>query len=166
MRMLWLLILLPISAFSLFPQIKVSYFKPTLPTNKDFLKISTAEYQIEALYHIKNGLNVFAHGGYINSLKKNSIRLYPMTVGLKYVKPVARLVSLYGYAGPRLFYYQQSGVNGFNRSKINGAVGVGMLTFMSKHWCLDSFGEWSRKTVVAGSLFGGWSVGSGFAYIF
>lgn len=166
MRFLLLLLLLPLSALAGAPQFKISYYKPTLPTNKDFLKISTAEYQIEAMYNLSGGINAFANAGFLNHLKERDIRVYPATIGFKYVTPVARLISAYGYMGPRVYYFQKAGEKGFNRARFSGAVGGGLLSFMTKRLCLDSFAEWAKSSKVSGVTFGGWNIGTGFAYIF
>jgi len=166
MRFFLAFLLLPLSAVAYMPQFKVSYFKPTLPTSKDFLKISTAEYQVEALFNISGGINAFGSVGMLNNVGGQDGRVFPVTFGAKYVKPMARMVSAYGYAGPRAYYFQLPGEKKYNRAKFSGVVGAGILSFMTKRLCIDSFAEWSSPSKVTGAEFGGWNVGTGFSYIF
>ncbi len=151
---------LPSLFFGLLPTIKVSYFKPTLPTSGEFFTIRSAEYQVEGIYQLYKGWNLFMSGALRTDYGSEHLRVFPVTGGVKYIQPVTGSVALYGYTGPRVFYQEKK--DGYERTPFTGVVGSGFTTRLSKHFGLDTFGEWTKPI----NDVGGWNVGTGVSFIF
>jgi len=180
-------------------EFRVSYFRPVSSEFRETFHDGGAGYQLTSTLPIYCGpkawgrginlwtaLDYFSKKGHSIGLDDGtSIRIVPLTLGLKYFFPsVGCRVPVNFYAGAGMKYYFVHTHNdsdlvqkNINRNGMGGIVEAGFIAPIAHHFLLDLFVSYSMKTFGAtstsipsvegtGMKVGGLNVGAGIGYQF
>jgi hypothetical protein len=144
--------------------------------------------QLSASYPVWRWLDIYGsveyfrkHGRSLGGNQETSIWEIPLSLGLKPIITINRVVQYYIALGPRYFFVRQHNKSDFvdqhvSQSGFGGFVNTGFNFFPRPHFCIDVFGEYSygrlhfhshEPFVYARTIqIGGFAFGGGLGYSF
>jgi outer membrane protein W len=166
---------------------RFSYFRPTSHLLREIYGNGGINYEITATVPVWKNLNIWVAADYfsedgrsLGGHQKTRLRIVPLTLGLKYFFD-ANKFSPYAGLGMRYFFVHVHNDSSFvnreiSRSGMGGVAEIGTLYWLSKHFLLDIFTNYSFKELHAhtsrsgvethGQQVGGWNFGGGVGYKF
>ena len=153
---------------------RASYFYPTAKEFRNIYHNAGVDYQLTGSFPVYYGNDVWLQGldvwaavdyfhktGHTTGLHdKTSIRIVPITLGLKYFFPALGTkipVNFYIASGMKYFFVHTHNDSSFlkknvNKSGMGGVFEAGFTTTFVKHLVLDVFAAYSLKTLSAPSI--------------
>ena len=144
-------------------EFRPSYFYPISSDFRDIFHDGGVNYQITGSFPVYKGLSVYGAVDYFSKSShtgtfhnKTSLRLVPLTLGLKYFFPSlgASIPVNFYLAGGMKYYFVHTHNNGtpgivrqtVNKNGMGGTVETGFITTFVKHLVLDIFASYSFRT--------------------
>jgi len=183
-----MLVCCSLHADPIFPEFKIGYFRFSDHKLREVYDNSKLDLQLALSWPIWEHINAYGAieyiGGEGRSLgghNKTTLTIVPMSLGVKYVIPIATdEFDYYFTVGPRYYFVHQNNHgpvdHNLNRNGLGGFVGTGFIYHFSDSLGIDAFAEYSYKRFhfesskqnISGHALqvGGIALGGGLGYFF